>query len=170
MRLNLKLSHKGLILVSVPLIFELIFLATLTALLRQAESRFRGKFVLRRLFRKLTLFPNCSMMPAWRWVDTASPKARLFSDRYDKIVKQIPQDLDELRTLVGENGRQQTILANLKKITEDGLSILTEAKSAIDDNRVDVAQFRARHMYKEIRSLADRLQDELRGLTEDERN
>ncbi len=95
-------------------------------------------------------------------------KSPLFSDRYDKIVKQIPQDLDELRTLVGENGRQQTILANLKKITEDGLSILTEAKSAIDDNRVDVAQFRARHMYKEIRSLADRLQDELRGLTEDE--
>ena len=30
-------------------------------------------------------------------------------------------------------------------------------------------KFRARHMYKEFRPLADRLQDELRGLTEDER-
>jgi PAS domain S-box-containing protein len=96
-------------------------------------------------------------------------KSPLFSDRYDKIVRQIPQDLNELKNLVGDNARQQQILQNLQGITVTGLKILGEAKSAIDDNRVDVAQFRARHMYKEIRSLADRLQDELRGLTEDER-
>ncbi len=96
-------------------------------------------------------------------------KSPLFSDRYDKIVRQIPQDLNELKSLVGDNPRQQKILENLADITVTGLKILGEAKAAIDDNRVDVAQFRARHMYKEIRSLADRLQDELRGLTEDER-
>src|SRR5919201_1100386 len=36
-KVNLKLSHKGLIIVAIPLIFEIIFLLTLSALLRQAE-------------------------------------------------------------------------------------------------------------------------------------
>jgi len=169
MRLNLKLSHKGLILVSVPLIFELIFLATLTALLRQAEievqRQVRSKAIISQANTLSKLFYDAGVAMGGYSI-TKSP---LFSDRYDKIVRQIPQDLNELKNLVGDNARQQQILQNLQGITITGLKILNEAKAAIDDNRVDVAQFRARHMYKEIRSLADRLQDELRGLTEDER-
>lgn len=169
MRLNLKLSHKGLILVAVPLIFEVIFLATLTYLLRQAEievqRQVRSKAIISQANTLSKLFYDAGVAMGGYSI-TKSP---LFSDRYDKIVRQIPQDLDELKNLVGDNARQQQILQNLQVITVTGLKILGEAKSAIDDNRVDVAQFRARHMYKEIRSLADRLQDELRGLTEDER-
>lgn len=169
MRLNLKLSHKGLILVSVPLIFELIFLLTLTMLLRQAEievqRQIRSKAIISQANTLSKLFYDAGVAMGGYSI-TKSP---LFSDRYDKIVRQIPQDLNELKSLVGDNPRQQKILDNLAEITVTGLKILGEAKAAIDDNRVDVAQFRARHMYKEIRSLADRLQDELRGLTEDER-
>lgn len=169
MRLNLKLSHKGLILVSVPLLFELIFLLTLTMLLRQAEievqRQIRSKAIISQANTLSKLFYDAGVAMGGYSI-TKSP---LFSDRYDKIVRQIPQDLQELKSLVGDNPRQQKILENLADITVTGLKILGEAKAAIDDNRVDVAQFRARHMYKEIRSLADRLQDELRGLTEDER-
>lgn len=168
-RVNLKLSHKGLILVSVPLLFELIFLLTLTMLLRQAEievqRQIRSKAIISQANTLSKLFYDAGVAMGGYSI-TKSP---LFSDRYDKIVRQIPQDLNELKSLVGDNPRQQKILENLADITVTGLKILGEAKAAIDDNRVDVAQFRARHMYKEIRSLADRLQDELRGLTEDER-
>ncbi|HEY9715426.1 MAG TPA: PAS domain S-box protein, partial [Chroococcales cyanobacterium] len=169
MRLNLKLSHQGLIIVSVPLVFELIFLGILTGLLRQADfevqRQIRSKAIISQANTLSKLFYDAGVAMGGYSI-TKSP---LFSDRYDKIVRQIPQDLDELRNLVGDNPKQQEILENLKVITVTGLKILNEAKTAIDDNRVDVAQFRARHMYKQIRSLADKLQDELRGLTEDER-
>jgi len=36
--MDLKLFHKGLILVLVPIVFELIFVATLASLLKQAED------------------------------------------------------------------------------------------------------------------------------------
>jgi PAS domain S-box-containing protein len=153
----------------VPLLFELIFLLTLTMLLRQAEievqRQIRSKAIISQANTLSKLFYDAGVAMGGYSI-TKSP---LFSDRYDKIVRQIPQDLNELKSLVGDNPRQQKILENLADITVTGLKILGEAKAAIDDNRVDVAQFRARHMYKEIRSLADRLQDELRGLTEDER-
>jgi len=35
--LNLKIAHKGMILIAVPLILELVFIAILSILLRQAE-------------------------------------------------------------------------------------------------------------------------------------
>lgn len=168
-RFNLKIVHKGAILVLVPLLFELVFLAVLTELLHRAEvevqRQVRSKAIISQANTLSKLFYDAGVAMGGYSI-TKSP---LFSDRYDKIVRQIPQDLAELKKLVGDNPKQQQILENLQKITVTGLKILGEAKAAIDDNRVDVAQFRARHMYKEIRSLADKLQDELRGLTEDER-
>ena len=147
----------------------MIFLGVLTELLHRAEvevqRQVRSKAIISQANTLSKLFYDAGVAMGGYSI-TKSP---LFSDRYDKIVRQIPEDLEELRKLVGDNPKQKQILENLQKITVTGLKILGEAKSAIDDNRVDVAQFRARHMYKEIRSLADKLQDELRGLTEDER-
>lgn len=96
-------------------------------------------------------------------------KSPLFSDRYDKIVAIIPEDMAELHELVKNNPKQLQSMRNIFKTTTSGLRILGEAKAAIDDNRVDVAQFRARHMYKEMRSIGDKLQDELRGITDEAR-
>ena len=96
-------------------------------------------------------------------------KSPLFSDRYDKIVRQLPEDLDKLAKIGGYSDIQKSSIENIQKFSKLGLKILGESKSAIDDNRVDVAQFRARHMYKEIRSLGSKLQDELRTLTKAER-
>jgi PAS domain S-box-containing protein len=167
--LQLKISHKGFILVLVPLVFELVFLIVLSVLLQQAEfevqRQVRSKAIISQANALSKLFYDAGVAMGGYSI-TKSP---LFSDRYDKIVRQIPLDLQELQGLVGDNDKQQVILGRLKTITTDGLKILGEAKAAIDDNRVDVAQFRARHMYKQIRQLADQLLDELKGLTEDER-
>ncbi|MBK9202218.1 MAG: CHASE3 domain-containing protein [Candidatus Obscuribacter sp.] len=169
LNLNLKISHKGFILVLVPLVFELVFLIILSVLLQKAEEevqrQVRSKAIISQANALSKLFYDAGVAMGGYSI-TKSP---LFSDRYDKIVRQIPLDLGELSNLVGDNDKQQQILVRLKTITSDGLKILGEAKSAIDDNRVDVAQFRARLMYKQIRQLADQLQDELKGLTEDER-
>jgi PAS domain S-box-containing protein len=168
MKLNLQLSHKGIILVSVPLILELVFIAVLSVLLHQAEvevqRQIRSKAIISQATQLSKMFYDAGIAVGGYSI-TKSP---IFSDRYEKIVHQIPLDILDLKQLIGNNQRQQQILKNLSVITETGLKILTEAKGAVDENQVDVAQFRARHMYKEIRSLADRLQDELHGLTDEE--
>ena len=168
LRLNLNISTKGLIIVLLPLALELVFVFILGFLLNNAEMevqrQIRSKAIISQANTLSKMFYDAGVAMGGYSI-TKSP---LFSDRYDKIVRQIPRDLEELKSLVGDNPRQQQILKNLAVITETGLKILGEAKNAIDDNQVDVAQFRARHMYKEIRQLADRLQDELHGLTEDE--
>jgi PAS domain S-box-containing protein len=169
MKLKLKLVHKGLILVLVPLILNLGFLAVLSYLLNQAEievnKQVRSKEIIAQANSLSKLFYDAGVAMGGYSI-TKSP---LFADRYDKIVREIPENLDALKNMVGDNKHQQVILHDLARITESGLQLLGEAKAAIDENQVDVAQFHARHMYTEIRGLADQLQEELRGLTEEEK-
>ncbi len=168
LRLNLNISTKGLIIVLLPLALELVFVIILGFLLNNAElevqRQVRSKAIISEANVLSKLFYDAGVAMGGYTI-TRSP---LFKERYNKIVGQIPGDLNELRNLVGDNPRQQETLKNLASITERGLKILDQAKAAIDNNDVDVAQFRARSMYKEIRQLADRLQQELQGLTEDE--
>lgn len=169
MGLRLKIIHKGLILVLVPCLFELIFLFALWVLLQQAEievqRQVRSKEIIAQANSFSKLFYDVGVAMAGYSI-TRSP---IFSDRYEKLVHQIPIDLENMKNLIGDNVRQQQTLANLEGIINTAVRLLQEAKSAIDSNQVDMAQFRARHVYKEIRGLADRLQEELRTLTEDER-
>lgn len=169
MQLKLNLLHKGIILVAVPCVFSFLLLSILAVLLHGTEVEVQRQVRSKEIIAQANSFSKLFYDVGIAMAGYSITKSPLFSDRYDKIVRQIPQDLDNLKDLIGDNPRQQQILDNLRKITYTGLALLGEAKKAIDDNQVDVAQFRARHMYKEIRALADRLQDELRALTEDER-
>jgi PAS domain S-box-containing protein len=169
MHLKLKLLHKGILLVAVPCVFSFVLLSILAILLHMTEVEVQRQVRSKEIIAQANSFSKLFYDVGIAMAGYSITKSPLFSDRYEKIVKQIPRDLENLKSLVGDNPRQLQILENLRKITATGLQLLDEAKKAIDDNQVDVAQFRARHMYKEIRALADRLQDELRALTEDER-
>jgi len=166
---SLSISSRGFILILVPLLFQIGLLFLLAVQLHNAEEevnrQVRSKAIISQANALSKLFYDAGVAMGGYSI-TKSP---LFSERYNKICRQIPIDLAELKKLVGDNPKQQAIIKRLEQITRDGLKILNEAKNAIDDNRVDVSQFRARHMYKQIRTLADNLQDELKGLTADER-
>ena len=167
---NLSISSKGFILILVPLVFQIGLLLVLTLQLQKAEAEvqneIRSKAVISQANALSKLFYDVGVAMGGYSI-TKSP---LFADRFEKIKRQIPLDLAELKRVVGENPGQQARIKRLEQITRDGLKILQEAKDAIDDNRVDVSQFRARHMYKQIRTLADNLQDELTLMTADARH
>ena len=150
-----KILDKGYALLVLPLIVQLCLLFALTQLLRQAEqevqAQVRSKAIISQSNALSKLFYDAGVAMGGYSIT----KSQLFSERYDKIVRQIPEDVKELRSLVEEDQEKQEHVDKLEGITKGGLKILNEAKSAIDDNRIDVAQFRARHMYKQIRQLAD---------------
>jgi CHASE3 domain sensor protein len=162
-------SHTGLVLILVPLMLNMTCLLILSALVQNADAEMlkqvRAKAIISQANALSKLFYDAGVAMGGYSI-TKSP---LFADRYNKICKAIPEDVSELKTLVGNNEKQQTTLNQIQTVTIDGVKILNDSKAAIDDNRVDVAQFRARHMYKQIRTLADQLQEQLKGLTEEER-
>lgn len=164
-----KILGKGYSLLVLPLAVQFCLLFVLTGLLVQAEEevqeQVRSKAIISQANALSKLFYDAGVAMGGYSIT----KSQLFSDRFDKIVRQIPIDEDELSSLIGDDQNKQVQVAHISEITSEGLKILGDAKVAIDDNRVDVAQFRARHMYKQIRQLSDQLQDELKSLTDDYR-
>ena len=88
----------------------------------------------------------------------------LYWDRFNKIIKGIPEDLKELRAL------EESDSVALKKVDEievtinDGMKLLLEAKESIDYNAHRTCQLYGRHRYKELRAIAQHLHDQLKDL------
>lgn len=132
--LQLKISQKGFILVLVPLVFQLFFLIGLSVLMQQSElevqKQIRSKAIITRANSLSKLFYDAGVAMGGYSI-TKSP---LFADRYDKIVRQIPIDLAELKSEVGDNPKQQLIVGRLQTITTKGVKLLGEAKAEIDND------------------------------------
>ncbi len=81
----------------------------------------------------------------------------------------IPEEVDSLRNYsspgAGEGGCESQAFKSIERDAESSIKILDEAHHAIENGTIDQGQFKARHMYKEIRVLADDLQTQLRTLT-----
>jgi len=131
--LQFKISQKGFILVLVPLAFQMVFLIVLSVLLQQSEvevqRQIRSKAIISRSNALSKLFYDAGVAMGGYSI-TKSP---LFADRYDKIVRQIPVDMEELKEEVGDNPKQQLIVARLQTITAKGVKLLGEAKAEIDN-------------------------------------
>jgi PAS domain S-box-containing protein len=169
MQLKLKLLHKGIILVTLPLLVNLGFLAVLSQLLHESEieiqKQMRSKDIVVEANSLSTRFFDAGVAMAGYSV-TRSPK---FGDRYQEIAQEIPETLNRLRTLVAGNVAQTESVDRLQGITDGSLHLLQQAKLAIDENQADSTQFSAHHMYKEIRSNFDKLKAELKIVTEEAR-
>ena len=131
--LQLKISQKGLILVLVPLACQLMFFVGLSVLLQQSEvevqRQIRSKAIISRANSLSKLFYDAGVAMGGYSI-TKSP---LFADRYDKIVRQIPLDLNDLKEEVGGNPKQQLIVSRIETITAKGVKLLAEAKAEIDN-------------------------------------
>lgn len=102
MQLNLKLSHKGLILISVPLIFQLIFVFVLAGLLAQAQQQEklaeRGQRIVSRLG-NVSKHIIESEMALLFYVMKKNP---VYKQEYEFNDQQIPIMFNELKKLTSD--------------------------------------------------------------------
>jgi PAS domain S-box-containing protein len=114
MPLKFKLSHQGLILVAVPLIFELIFVAILYSALQQAEAEIKREAHIKAVVKQINLANK-------RFVDSLSFVAgycvtgkKFFADKYKETIAKLPQDFDTMKSLVAQYPKE---LASIEKLS-----------------------------------------------------
>ena len=90
-------------------------------------------------------------------------KSAVYSDRFEKILGQIPEDVAALRRMV-RGSEQHAIVDAVEKKADEITQILREAKKAIDDPKTDVEQLRSMHTYKTAGADAEIIQDQLKVL------
>ena len=167
MRLELKIKHKGLILVAVPLLFELVFLAVLSGLLRQAEYKtwqeMHSKTIVYESGALSRLFHDAGIAMG----GYALTKSPLFRERFDSIVASIPREFKHLQKLVGRNASQKGSVKRLESYTNSGLKLLSSARDAIELGGEGIP--RVRSLYSEMKGVSKKINDELDSLTAESR-
>lgn len=131
--MRLTIGVKGILLVAVPLVFELLFVGLLSYLLHQSEAETQ------RQLRSKTVVAQANMlmrraasvtMSAGAFTFTRDPA---FSDEYEKILEQVDVDIDGMSRTVA-NPEQRKHLNRMKVIMDALKQRLANYKDAIQNS------------------------------------
>jgi len=125
--MKLTLPQKTIILVSIPLVFEFVFVAVLGILLTQVDTESSNAFRAARI-------GNCSNKLIRDVLEFASighgeTLESLFSDRYNSIVSTVSSDLNDLQVSVESNSPQEAIVNQSIEAGRKALGLLQQIRA-----------------------------------------
>ena len=167
-QLNLKISQRGFLLVSIPLVFEIIFVSVLTSLNYQLEAEMlreaHAKDVVRTVFKLQRDMLDCATAAA-----SFSLTNDVYSDeRFPLAQRWIKQDLEQLDGLIGDNVEQARKLKYTHTVAERGLKLFEDLKNRKAQSATLDSLIGTGATYGRVRSLVGQLGGATRDIIEEE--
>lgn len=152
--MRLKLSHKGLILVAIPLIFELGFVATLYQMLNETEKEVQREARARAISKELNKLHSLMTQQAagisgYGLIGTFS-----MAKRYQHASELIPEVFKELKRLVAGNKEEEKKVDDLEAFLNSAVSDFRSVKQMIDSGEQASARSYLNSMRSKIPMLA----------------
>lgn len=159
---NLRLRHKVLLLLAVPLVLQLAFLAAMALLLKQADQEItrdarRREVVVRGAAVNDAIYAATVALDIY-----SSSHNALAKSQYDRAIHDISSRLSYLQELA--EPEYPLVAEGIGSSTRLAIEALRQTKLAIDDQTTDATQYRIRQLFKQIKSAAARNQQNLGAL------
>ncbi|MBX9686676.1 MAG: PAS domain S-box protein [Candidatus Obscuribacterales bacterium] len=162
-KITLTLAQKGLVLVGVPLLFELIFVGMLATLLSHSESEALRVAQSRAIITKTNTLTKLIIEAGAALAGYSANRAKSYLEHYEAAVEQIPVEMEELRSLSADSPEQEERLEKIESSVEADLSMIKNIKREIDAGRNDQDPF------KTLQKFTDSLEQELDSFVRAER-
>jgi signal transduction histidine kinase len=114
MSFQLKLSHKGIFLISVPLIFELLFVIVLAVMLKQAQDESQLQTVSKEVVASANNLSNVLLEGAYALINWKALRSSIYIDEYKKCAAQVPDLLNKLDELGAGNATRREHIDKIK--------------------------------------------------------
>lgn len=131
--LHLTLFQKALILVAVPLTFELCLLGTVTVLLYQAEKEARQADHSKAVIAKTTEVIQLLFDVGYAFVAYDAKTNELLGDRLNQELAETPKQLKVLEDLVRSEPEHLSIVQSVTSETEENFRLVKSRKKVIED-------------------------------------
>ncbi len=154
--MRLKLSHKGLILVAIPLIFELGFVATLYQMLNEAEIEVQKEARARAISKELNKLHSLMTQQAAGISGYGLIGTMGMAKRYQHASDLIPTVFAELRRLVGGNKEEEKKVDDLEEFLTGAIQDFRSVKRMIDSGEQASARSYLNSMRSKIPMLASK--------------
>lgn len=143
MRRGLTLSHKALILVAVPLVFEFVFVGVLAVLLQKAEFETRKeahrKAVITESYSLLNTYVNTATIIYLYWL-THQP---IFKQQYDDLTNAIPFRINSLKIMLRDSPEQTKALNRMLTLSNRGTAMLDQATNLAEENKQSATKLKS---------------------------
>ncbi len=159
MQLGLKLSHKVLLLVVLPLVFELGLLAVLAVLLSKSEAETFREHHARAVIAESNALLKNFMDAGILFHLYKTTKNESFLQRQLELLDEIPKEFRSLKVMVADSPQQAKMLENFDKVCRKGLLLLSDARRVGGD---DSSAFRWQGANTELAEITDELVNGLR--------
>lgn len=167
---GVRLFHKGLIFVSAPLLFALLFLLVLSSELRSLDLEIDRQIQARTITEKVEVLSKLFLQADVCLSGYSSTRSPVLLDRFQEILAKIPRALEELKRALSSEEKHKALLENVAATAAEGLHILRAQEKLLDDEATASTQgLRAAQLHNSIKFIADTLDARLRAATKDER-
>lgn len=167
--MHLKLSHKALIVVLIPVFFELAFVCVLIGLLRQAEYETwregHSKAVIADSNDLIKVFYDSSMA----LMNYAITRNVRYSESFDKISEQIPHVLRALEILVSSDPTQRDAFQRVHTAGYDAYGMLRDSRKKVDDTEQQLSLTSASHSRRVLQTRVNDLITEIHKFVQEEK-
>lgn len=166
---SLNMFQKGLILVAVPLVFELVFVGTLAYLLRQSDAVAQREAVSKKIIfaadRLNRTFFNCAVS-LFSYSTTSNPQ---FLQRYEELTEKLPREIEALKKNIHNDPEQKIAIDRIEGVSRKTSDILREIKTTLSESEsFPQGTNHLRDLSSELESSLTQIQDGIAKLTEAE--
>ena len=130
---NLKMAHKGVILVSLPLFLGLLFITLLFLLLVQTEQEAEREAHSRKVASLANSFTRNTIDSVYTLSGYILTRSDSLGTRYDEIASKLPQQLQDLKNLVRDDPEQLKIVERMGNFLESGLKLLNTLRNSSEE-------------------------------------
>lgn len=164
---NLKLSQKGLILIGVPLVFEIFIVIVLTVLWHAADEariqEIKSKAIIAKANTLITVLYNAGSSLVAYGISTQSS---LFGQRFELSMQQIPREIKEFEALVADQKHLSEDIRRMRILGMQALQMMQVMKNKIDGQE-EPDSLVAREPRKLIEPIINQFCSEIEKIIED---
>lgn len=161
-RLNLSLTHMGLLLVFIPLAIGLIFIGSLFFLLQRSQLEAERHLLAKAIISQSNVVSRLYVDASLAMSSYCLTGVKVYSDKYDTTKKVLFDELTKLVALKVNSEEERELLDSILKSTQNGTGNLDSIRLRFDN----LAEQPTGQIFKEIRSLAGVLEPKMKELSD----
>lgn len=168
-KVKLTLMQKGLVLVCVPLLVNLVFAFVLGAIAEESERAYIRESQSKAIITKANILTKLLIDAGFSLGAYSVSRNPASVEHYEQSRDMFKSELQQLHELVKDKPVQVENLRNIEESAGRGISILEKIRESIETGSRISALMSSHRMFKELKALIEQLEEDLNAFTEEER-
>lgn len=163
---GLKLWQKGLIIILLPLLAEILFLAVLVDLVHRAEIDIRNEYHAKSVAQETALLGNLAIEAAQLMLSSSFITRSNGLDALDSALRDLRRQVDSVHRLQAQDDTEREYLDKISLLSEEGLVYYAHVRLRLSNRSDGLIALSDKHTSTHAQMILHELRAQIQGLTD----